>query len=67
MIFVLIVGILSAIFGLLLIVSPNTILEMERQVNRIIITDPFFIKYRYQLGVILIIGATYMIYTYITI
>jgi hypothetical protein len=49
---------------LLLIISPNTILEIEREANRVIITDPFFIKYRYPLGVILLIGAFYMFYVY---
>jgi len=64
MIFILVVAIIAAIFGLLLIISPNTILEIEREANRVIITDPLFIKYRYPLGVILIIGAVYMFYVY---
>ena len=64
MIFILIVAIIAAIFGLLLIISPNTILEIEREANRVIITDPFFIKYRYPLGIILLIGAFYMFYVY---
>ena len=64
MIFILIVAIIAAIFGLLLIISPNTILEIEREANRVIITDPFFIKYRHPLGIILLIGALYMFYVY---
>ena len=64
MIFILVVAIIAAIFGSLLIISPSTILEIERQANRVIITDPFFIKYRYPLGIILLIGALYMFYVY---
>jgi len=66
MIFILLIGIIAAVFGLLLIISPNTILKMERQANRIIMTDPIFMKYRIILGVLLLVGATYMIYTYIS-
>ncbi|MGY8783536.1 MAG: hypothetical protein ACKVHA_09070 [Fidelibacterota bacterium] len=65
MLYILIIGIISAIFGLLLIFSPKTILNIERQANRVIITDPFFIKYRHPLGGLLIVGAIYMIYVYI--
>jgi len=42
MIFILAIGVLSAIFGLLLLVSPKTILEIEQHANKVILTDPFF-------------------------
>jgi len=64
MIFILAIGIVSAVFGFLLLISPKTILEIERQANKVILTDPFFFKYRHPLGFILIAGATYMLYVY---
>ena len=64
MIFILIIGIMTFIFGLLLLLSPNTILKMERQANRLIMTDPFFMKYRVPIGSGLLVAAAYMIYTY---
>jgi hypothetical protein len=64
MIFILVVGIIATIFGLLLIISPSTILEIERKANQVIITDPYFMKYRNPLGIVLLIGALYMFYVY---
>jgi hypothetical protein len=64
MLFILIIGIVTLIFGLLLLVSPNTILKMERQANRLIMTDPFFMKYRIPIGSGLLVAAAYMLYTY---
>ena len=64
MIFILIIGIITLIFGLLLLVSPNTILKMERQANRLVMTDPFFMKYRIPIGSALLVAAAYMLYTY---
>tara|TARA_B100000953_G_scaffold284888_1_gene265026 strand:- start:551 stop:760 length:210 start_codon:yes stop_codon:yes gene_type:complete len=64
MIFILIIGIVTLIFGLLLLLSPNTILKMERQANRLVMTDPFFMKYRIPIGSALLVAAAYMLYTY---
>ena len=64
MIFILNIGIVTIIFGLLLLVSPNTILKMERQANRLVMTDPFFMKYRIPIGSALLVAAAYMLYTY---
>jgi len=64
MIFILAIGIVSAVFGFLLLISPKTILEIERQANKVVLTDPFFLKYRHPLGFILIASAAYMIYSY---
>ncbi|MBT3590375.1 MAG: hypothetical protein HOK52_11345 [Candidatus Marinimicrobia bacterium] len=66
MIIVLAIGILTAIFGLLLIISPNTILKMEKHANHLIMTDPFFMKYRYHVGFLTILAGAYMIYTFLT-
>tara|TARA_S200000501_G_C20872282_1_gene764972 strand:- start:18866 stop:19096 length:231 start_codon:yes stop_codon:yes gene_type:complete len=64
MLFILIIGILTLVFGLLLLASPNTILKMERQANRLVMTDPFFMKYRIPIGSALLVAAAYMLFTY---
>ena len=42
----LLIAIVAGIFGILLLVSPNTILIMERQANKIYMTDTFFFENR---------------------
>ena len=64
MLFILIIGILTLVFGLLLLASPNTILKMERKANRLVMTDPFFMKYRIPIGSGLLVAAAYMLFTY---
>ena len=65
MVILLIIGILSFVFGILLLTSPRSIIKLERQANKIIMTDPFFMKYRIIVGISLLIAAAYMIYQYI--
>ena len=63
---ILVTGIIAAIFGALLIFSPNTILTVERRANKLYMTDAFFLKHRHLIGVFLIVASIYMIYTYLT-
>ena len=63
---ILVTGIIAAIFGVLLIFSPNTILTVERRANKLYMTDAFFLKHRHLIGVFLIVASIYMIYTYLT-
>ena len=63
---ILVTGIIAAIFGILLIFSPNTILTVERRANKLYMTDAFFLKHRHLIGVFLIVASIYMIYTYLT-
>tara|TARA_B100001996_G_scaffold299929_1_gene240383 strand:- start:803 stop:1009 length:207 start_codon:yes stop_codon:yes gene_type:complete len=64
MIIILIIGIVSLIFGILLLVSPNSIIKMERQANKIVMTDPFFMKNRVVLGILLLAASGFMVYQY---
>ena len=64
MIIILIIGVVSLVFGILLLVSPNSIIKMERQANKIVMTDPFFMKNRVILGILLIGAAAFMVYQY---
>ena len=62
----LVTAILSGVFGLLLLVSPNTILQAERHANKLYMTDTFFLKNRIPIGIGLIAASAFMVYTYIS-
>jgi len=62
----LVTAILSGVFGLLLLVSPNTILQAERHANKLYMTDAFFLKNRIPIGIGLIAASVFMVYTYIS-
>ena len=58
------IAIVAGLFGLLLLISPNTILKMERQANKIYMTDTFFFNNRILIGVGLLAASAFMIRTY---
>ena len=60
----LIIAIVAGLFGLLLLISPNTILKMERHANKIYMTDTFFFENRILIGVGLLTASAFMIRTY---
>ena len=62
----LIISITAGVFGILLLVSPGSILIAERKANKLYMTDAFFMKHRKVLGVVLLIASVFMINTYIT-
>ena len=62
----LVTAILAGIFGLLLLVSPNTILQAERQANKLYMTDAFFLKHRVVIGSGLLLASAFMVRTYLT-
>ena len=57
---------IAGIFGLLLLVSPNTILKAERQANKLYMTDAFFLKHRIVIGIGLLLASAFMVYTYLS-
>ena len=65
MIIILLIGIIALVFGILLLVAPNSLIKLERQANKIVMTDPFFMKYRVIVGIGLLVASAYMIYQYI--
>tara|TARA_Y100000590_G_C15566740_1_gene956926 strand:+ start:164 stop:580 length:417 start_codon:yes stop_codon:yes gene_type:complete len=65
-IILLIIAITAGVFGILLLVSPKTILIAERKANQLYMTDAFFFKHRIILGLILIGASIFMISTYFT-
>ena len=62
----LIIAITAAIFGILLLVSPNTILQAEKQANKLYMTDAFFFKHRILIGIFLLLASGFMVQTYLT-
>ena len=64
MVIILCIGILSAVFGLLLVFAPNLVLRAERKANKLYMTDAFFFEHRIKLGIILLIASAFMLRTY---
>ena len=62
----LIIAITAAIFGILLLVSPNTILQAEKQANKLYMTDAFFFKHRVLISIFLLLASGFMVQTYLT-
>lgn len=62
----LVIAITAAIFGFLLLVSPNTILQAEKQANKLYMTDAFFFKHRILIGIFLLLASGFMVRTYLT-
>ncbi len=62
----LVIAITAAAFGTLLLVSPNTILQAERQANKLYMTDAFFFKHRVLIGIFLLLASGFMVWTYLT-
>lgn len=62
----LVIAITAAIFGILLLVSPNTILQAEKQANKLYMTDAFFFKHRILIGIFLLLASGFMVRTYLT-
>ena len=66
MLIILIIGIISAVFGTLLIFVPEAIIKAERQANRLFMTDTIFLRNRIPIGIGLIAASVFMVYTYIS-
>ena len=62
----LIIAVTAAIFGILLLVSPNTILQAEKQANKLYMTDAFFFKHRILIGIFLLLASGFMVQTCLT-
>ena len=62
----LVTAILAGLFGLLLLISPSTILQAERTANKLYMTDAFFLEHRIVIGIGLIMASAFMVRTYLT-
>jgi threonine/homoserine/homoserine lactone efflux protein len=61
--YLIILGIIALIFSLMLLLTPKAIFSLERQANRVYMTDPTFMKYRILFGLFLLISGAFMIYS----
>ena len=61
--YLIIIGVLALIFSLMLLLTPKAIFSLERQANRVYMTDPMFMKYRVLFGVFLVLSGAFMIYS----
>ena len=63
---ILIIGVLSSGFGLLMIFAPNFILKVERSANQLYMTDAALMNNRIPLGVFMLIASGFLIFSYYT-
>ena len=61
--YLIILGFIALIFSLMLLLTPKAIFSLERQANKIYMTDPTFMKYRILFGLFLLISGAFMIYS----
>ena len=66
MVIILIIGIISAIFGFLFIFAPAIILKAEEKANKLYMTDMVLIKNRIPLGVFMLAASAFLSYVYMT-
>ena len=63
---ILIIGVLSSCFGLLMIFAPNFILKVERSANQLYMADAALMKNRIPLGVFMLVASGFLIFSYYT-
>ena len=61
----LVIAITAGVFGVLLLVSPDTILQAEKHANKLYMTDAFFFKHRVVIGACLLAASAFMVRTYL--
>jgi drug/metabolite transporter (DMT)-like permease len=68
MIWMTLLGAIALIFGVLLVVSPNSLVRMSEGLNKMVTrVDEQVIKYRIGFGVVLIISAVFLFaYAYLS-
>ena len=66
MVIILCIGIVSAVFGILLIFAPALVLKAERQANRLFMTDTALINNRIPIGIAMLGASAFLGYTYAT-
>ena len=61
---ILMIGIVSSIFGVLMIFSPGLILKLERSANHLYMTDAKLMSNRIPLGIFMLIASAIFVYSY---
>ncbi|SVC75397.1 uncharacterized protein METZ01_LOCUS328251, partial [marine metagenome] len=60
-IYILSIGSIAILFGILLLIAPNTVLSIEKRANKIYMTDPTFMQYRVPFGIGIFGAAIFII------
>lgn len=60
----LIATIIVLVFGILLLVSPQSLVKLNEFFNRVVTVDSTIMSRRFIFGTIVIIGGIYMLYIY---
>ena len=61
---ILIIGVLSSCFGLLMIFAPNFILKVARSANQVYMTDAALMNNRIPLGFFMLVASGFLIFSY---
>ena len=61
---ILMIGIVSSIFGVLMIFSPGLILKLERSANHLYMTDAKLMRNRIPLGIFMLLASAIFVYSY---
>ena len=66
MITIMIIGLLSSVFGLLMIFAPSIVIKAEESANQLYMTDAALMKNRIPLGIFMLLASGFLFYTYYT-
>ena len=61
---ILIIGIISSVFGVLMIFAPNFILKVERSANQLYMTDAALMNNRIPVGIFMLIASGFLVFSY---
>ena len=64
MITIMIIGLLSSVFGLLMIFAPSIVIKAEESANQLYMTDAALMKNRIPLGIFMLLASSFLFYTY---
>ena len=64
MITIMIIGLLSSVFGLLMIFAPSIVIKAEESANQLYMTDAALMKNRIPLGIFMLLASGFLFYTY---
>ncbi|MCK4448688.1 MAG: hypothetical protein KAW56_16595 [Candidatus Marinimicrobia bacterium] len=65
--FILIIGIIAFVVGVLIIIVPKWVLKVGEVFNRILTIDDLIFSRRFIFGILLILAGLYLIYTFIRV
>ena len=63
MITIMIIGLLSSVFGLLMIFAPSIVIKAEESANQLYMTDAALMKNRIPLGIFMLLASGFLFYS----